>query len=300
LAQAILAQVRNPLPLGPDHPPQVSVVAMTGAAGRAMALRRTPRAAAALRLLLGAVAVCVLGPLLLPAAGSQGAQQILATVPMEPPVLRHQPREMPSRRQSALLLSSAVAGGAAVANGEPAHAQLFGQDMTYKSEIFNVKGNPKTGVRPYVFEKPPGLRRLSNAIDPSGYLFRAPNDTYFTFVTRAEVRANASTDFSPNDFIADYESKFVNASGSSFTLIRGGPKPDRVDEQLGIKYYEVEYVVRTQLGFTFDSLRSLHFLTVFAAGPESIYIVNCQAQDERWDLDGPTLKRIASSFSVTG
>merc|ERR1712061_212482 len=84
----------------------------------------------------------------------------------------------------------------------------------------------------------------------------------YTFITRAEKRENAP-EFTPKIFIDDYRQKFVNASGSSFNLIKGSETPDRIDRD--IKYYEVEYVVRTQLGFGFDSLKSLHFLTAFAA-----------------------------------
>ncbi|CAL1157975.1 unnamed protein product [Cladocopium goreaui] len=124
-------------------------------------------------------------------------------------------------------------------------------------------------------------------------------DTYFTFATRAEARPNASIEFTPDDFINDYRSKFVNATGSSFNLISGGgPKPNRIDESLGVKYYEVEYVVRTQLGFSFDSLKTLHFITTFAASKDAVNIMNCQALDDKWDEDGATLRKVAESFTV--
>lgn len=264
-----------------------------------VARRRQLRAAHALRALLCAAALRALC-WHLPGNGRRGPTLPAAAVAAEPSVLPQQVTGRPARRQTLLLLSSAAGGGATVTGIEPAHAQLFAKDTTKEVEVVRASGNPKQGTRPYVFEKPAGFRRLSNPIDPSGYLYRSTNDTYFTFVTRAEARANASTEFSPNDFIADYEMKFVNATGSSFQLIKGGPTPDRVDDELGVKYYEVEYVVRTQLGFTFDSLRSLHFLTVFAAAPESIYILNCQAQDDKWETDGPTLKKVASTFSIIG
>lgn len=207
-----------------------------------------------------------------------------------PPV--HEQTGLAGRRQ---LLAASVAASAAAASA-PANAI---QVTTEKTEIVRVPVNPRGGTRSYLFEKPAGFKRYANPGDPSGFVFRDVKDSYFTFVTRAELRANASTDFSPKDFIDDYQLKFRNATGSSFKLLKGGSAPDRVDDGLGVKYYELEYVVRTQLGFTFDTLRSLHFITVFAAAQEGIYVLNCQAPEEEWDTDGPILKKIAQSFAVT-
>jgi len=197
------------------------------------------------------------------------------------------------RREAMLLLSSAgVAAGAA-----PAGA-IQGQ-ATGKTENIVVRPNPKVGSPGYIFEKPAGFKRLASPVDPSGYIFRNVNDTYFSFVTRVEQRPNASTDFKPEAFIEDYRSKFLNSSGSDFKLIRGGGNPDLVDKDLGVKYYEVEYVVRTQLGFSFDSLKSLHFITTFAVNQDTVAIMNCQAPDEFWEKDGPKLRRITDTFRIT-
>eukprot|EP00439_Symbiodinium_sp_Y106_P032401 s4170_g3.t2 len=161
---------------------------------------------------------------------------------------------------AALVLS----GAAAAASATPAQAlQKFETD---KEELVTAPANEKAGINGYLFTKPAGFKRLANVLDPSGYVFRNTKDTYFTFATRAEARVNASTEFKVEDFIDDYRNKFVNATGSSFALISGGGQPTRVDEGLGIKYYEVEYVVRTQLGFSFDSLKTLHFITTFGVG----------------------------------
>lgn len=203
----------------------------------------------------------------------------------------------PQRRQSLALLGSAVVAGGALLEANPAAAAVQGTDIK-NSEIIRVPAIGKAGTRSYIFEKPKGFRRLASVVDPSGFTFRNVNDTYFTFITRAEKRENA-TEFTPGLFIEDYRQKFVNATGSSFSLIKGGPSPDRIDEALGVKYYDVEYVVRTQLGFSFDTLKSLHFLTTFAATPDSLYIMNCQAADETWERDGPILQKVSQSFSVT-
>merc|ERR1711974_332300 len=103
-----------------------------------------------------------------------------------------------------------------------------------------------------------------------------------------------TAEFTPDGFVDDYKAKFVNATGSSFLLLKSSATPDRVDDKLGVKYF-----VRTQLGFSFDSLRSLHFLTTFAATSDSLYIMNCQAPDETWEKDGPILRKVASSFALT-
>lgn len=203
-----------------------------------------------------------------------------------------QPSET-SRRQAL------IASGLLATQGAPAQAlQKFETD---KDELVQAPANEKSGVPGYLFQKPAGFKRLANVIDPTGFVFRNTQDTYFTFATRAEARPNASIEFTPDDFINDYRSKFVNATGSSFNLISGGgPKPNRIDESLGVKYYEVEYVVRTQLGFSFDSLKTLHFITTFAASKDAVNIMNCQALDDKWDEDGATLRKVAESFTVTG
>eukprot|EP00420_Gonyaulax_spinifera_P015483 CAMPEP_0197898060 /NCGR_PEP_ID=MMETSP1439-20131203/43117_1 /TAXON_ID=66791 /ORGANISM="Gonyaulax spinifera, Strain CCMP409" /LENGTH=268 /DNA_ID=CAMNT_0043518743 /DNA_START=32 /DNA_END=838 /DNA_ORIENTATION=+ len=265
--------------------PAMSAAFAPRARARPAACRAKPRAAAgALRLLCCAAAL-------------HGAWQFLgsshlgapSTAAVLEPALR-QPVAPPARRQ---LLASAIAGATAVGGVDSAHAI-----DTKKTEVIKVPANGKSGTRGYSFEKPKGFKRFANTLDPSGFLFRNTNDTYFTFVTRAELRENASTTFKPEDFIADYKLKFANTTGSSFEVVKGGGEPNRVDAALGIKYYEVEYVVKTQLGFSFDSLRTLHFLTVFAAGPDSIYILNTQAPDEKWQADGPVLQKIAESFAV--
>ncbi|CAE8586738.1 unnamed protein product [Polarella glacialis] len=207
------------------------------------------------------------------------------------------PEEGGGRREAVLLLSAAATTAALSSRAEPA-AAMQGQN-TGKTETIVVPANPKVGNKAYIFEKPAGFKRFASPIDPSGYIFRSVNDTYFTFVTRVESRPNASTDFRPEAFIDDYTSKFVNATGSSFTLVRGGGNPNRVDVGLGVQYFEIEYVVRTQLGFSFDSLRSLHFITTFAVSKDSIAILNCQAPDEMWEKDAPVLRRITESFKIT-
>jgi hypothetical protein len=264
-------QHAHALPLG-GHARQLEV---RGAAQRrALNLRRA-------LCCVGLAVICRLG------ASSEGTGYVAAGG-AEPAVTRER---LANRRQ----LLASVAASAATASG-PANAITV---TTEKTEIVQAPVNPRAGTRSYLFEKPAGFKRYANPGDPSGFVFRSVSDSYFTFVTRAELRANASTEFSPQDFINDYSSKFVNATGSSFTLIKGGGQPDRIDDGLGVKYYEVEYVVRTQLGFTFDTLRSLHFITVFAAAKEGIYVLNCQAPDEEWETDGPILKKIAQSFAVT-
>ena len=35
------------------------------------------------------------------------------------------------------------------------------------------------------------------------------------------------------------------------------------------EFDQVEYVVRTQLGFSFDSLKTLHFITTFAVSKDT-------------------------------
>jgi len=198
-----------------------------------------------------------------------------------------------ARRQAVL---AAAAAGAALADSRPAEAFGKGTD----AELIKSDANSNTGTRPYVYQKPKGFRQYASPVDPSSFIFRNSNDTYYSFISRAELKPNASTDFTPDQFIADYKSKFTNATGSSFALISATDKPFKVDKALGVKYYKIEYVVRTQLGFAFDSLRSLHFLTVFAAAPESIYILNCQDQDENWEKHKGTLGEVADSFAVTG
>merc|ERR1711974_471398 len=100
-----------------------------------------------------------------------------------------------------------------------------------------------------------------------------------------------TAEFTPDGFVDDYKAKFVNATGSSFLLLKSSATPDRVDDKLGVKYYDVEYVVRTQLGFSFDSLRSLHFLTTFAATSDSLYIMNARHRTRRGRRTGPSSER---------
>jgi len=180
------------------------------------------------------------------------------------------------------------------AGGMPAHA-LSIKD----AEVVRIPRNIKTGTRSYVFEKPPNFRQYSNPLDPSGRVFRNTNDTTFSFAIRIELRPNATTEFAPEIFINDYRTKFTNSSGSEFELIKGGGKPDRIDEQLGTIYYEVEYIVRTQLGFSFDSVKTLHFKTVFVAAKESLYILNIQVPQDNWIKDKPVVDKLVSSFAVT-
>jgi len=199
-------------------------------------------------------------------------------------------------RRRQLLLGSGVGLGSALLASQPASALFDMKFKTNDTQMVAVPKDFKPGLRAYEFEKPAGFKRYGNAIDPTGLVFRKPDNTYYTFITRAEKRENA-TEFTPKIFIDDYKGKFVNASGSSFNLIRGSETPDRVEGD--VKYYEVEYVVRTQLGFGFDSLKSLHFLTTFAATPESIYVLNCQALDDDWEMAASTLKKVSSTFKVT-
>lgn len=175
---------------------------------------------------------------------------------------------------------------------EPASARGLGKEV--------IRAPANKGTSPYVFEKPEGFKQYASPVDPSGYVFRSKDDSYFSFALRNEVRENATTDFKPEDFIKDYEDKFTNMTGSSFTLIKGGGAPDRVDKELGVKYYEIEYVVRTQLGFSFDSLKSLHFLTVFAVAKNNIAVLNTQAIDDTWEKTGPILRAVADSYVITG
>eukprot|EP00929_Paragymnodinium_shiwhaense_P115645 TRINITY_DN84640_c0_g1_i1.p2 TRINITY_DN84640_c0_g1~~TRINITY_DN84640_c0_g1_i1.p2 ORF type:complete len:268 (-),score=79.19 TRINITY_DN84640_c0_g1_i1:104-907(-) len=198
----------------------------------------------------------------------------------------------PPAQRRQLLIAAGSAGLAASVDSEPAAARTLGREV--------IRAPANKGTRPYMFEKPEGFRQYASPVDPSGFIFRDVNDTYFSFALRAEVSANASTEFKPENFIADYETKFTNVTGSSFTLLKGGGAPDRVDKELGIKYYEVEYVVRTQLGFSFDSLKSLHFLSVFAVAPNEVYVLNCQALDEKWETAAPILRKVADSFVLTG
>jgi hypothetical protein len=198
---------------------------------------------------------------------------------------------LPRRSQ---LLAAAVGGSACL--NEAQRAAAFG---SLEEEKFDVQAKSK-GLRPYVFVKPKGFKQFANPADPSGYIFRDTEDTYYSFITRSEEKPNANKEFTPEFFIKDYEEKFVESIGSSFKLIKGGGKPNRVDEKLGISYYEIEYIVRTQLGFAFDSLRTLHFITVIAAAPESIYICNCQAQDDTWEKNKQKLRQVADSFKITG
>jgi len=255
------------------------------AAGR----QQRPRSATAVRFLCCAALVHVGAWLAMPgktgsrAAGDPSAMQAFV------------PSAQPSRRQ--LLASAGIAAGTLVSKEEAAWAGAAGMN-TKVAELIEAPARPKEGIVSYQFEKPAGFKRLANAVDPTSFLFRSEKDSYFSVVTRSEARQNAFKEFTPKTFIADYQNKFVNSTGSSFQLIRGKETPDRVDTKLNVKYFEVEYVVRTQLGFTFDSLRSLHFVTVFAAAPESVVIMNCCALDDKWDKDSPTLQNVIKTFAV--
>lgn len=211
------------------------------------------------------------------------------------------PAERQSTQRRQLILGSGLGLGSALLDSEPASAEEFGSFMkkfkTNATEMVNIPKNFKPGLRAYEFEKPAGFRRYGNPVDPTGLVFRKPDNSYFTFIARAEKREAAKAgEFTPQIFIDDYRQKFVNASGSSFNLIKGSETPDRIDGD--IKYYVVEYVVRTQLSFGFDSLKSLHFLTTFAATPDSIYVLNCQALDDEWEMAAPTLQKVTSTFKI--
>jgi hypothetical protein len=217
------------------------------------------------------------------AAGSASAMQAFV------------PNAQPNRRH--LLASAGIMASTVASKEQAAWAGAAGMN-TKVAELIEAPARPKDNIVSYQFEKPAGFKRLANAVDPTSFVFRDQKDSYLSVVTRSEARQNANKEFTPKDFIADYEQKFVNATGSSFQLIRGTTKPDRVDAKTGVNYFEVEYVVRTQLGFTFDTLRSLHFITVFAAAPQSIVIMNCCALDDKWDKDSPTLQKVIKSFAA--
>merc|ERR1712192_36972 len=169
--------------------------------------------------------------------------------------------------------------------------------MGKKDEMVMVPENQRAGTKSYTFFKPKGFRRYASPVDPSGFVFRALDDQYTSYVLRSEKLEGLQEEWSPKAFIADYKAKFVNATGSSFELISADPPvPDRVDPDLGFKYWQVEYVVRTQLGFAFDSLKSLHFITTFAAGKDAVVILNSQSLDDKWDVNEVTLKKVAASL----
>lgn len=206
--------------------------------------------------------------------------------------------QRPGRRQALLLPSVAAAAAAAGALGEATPAEAFGSQFPTNSEVLVKKeANPKKGIRAYQVVKPAGFKQYATVTDPSGFLFRYVNSSYLSFVTRVEAREDMEN-FKPEDFIADYQKKFQNASGSEFKLLRGGGPPDRIDESLGIRYYEVEYTVTTQLGFDFSSLRTLHFITRFGAGPNALYLVNTQGPEETWDADSAKLKQVVASYEI--
>jgi len=248
------------------------------------------RSATAIRVLCCAALVHVAVWLITP--GKPGPEAAASAAAMQAFV----PSAQPNRRQ--LLASAGIAASTLASKEQAAWAGAAGMN-TKVAELIEAPRRPKDDIVPYQFQKPAGFKRLANAVDPTSFVFRSEKDSYFSVVTRSEARQNASKEFTPAGFIADYEQKFVNSTGSSFQLIRGGTTPVRIDQKLDVKYYEVEYVVRTQLGFTFDTLRSLHFTTVFAAAPQSIVIMNCCALDDKWDKDSPTLENIIKSFAVT-
>lgn len=206
----------------------------------------------------------------------------------------------PSRRQSVLLLSGATASGAVVGGGaRPASARSSSQlTKSNEEEFIEVPENPSTGRRPYAFTKPAGFKQLASPIDPTSLVFRNKEDGQFSFVSRYEFSPNASTTFTPQAFINDYENKFTNATGSTFTLIKGGGPPEK--QELDAVYYTVEYTVKTQLGFTFDTLRTLHFITAFAVIENGFYLLNFQVPEEKWEGEKSKIKKVIESFKVTG
>lgn len=202
------------------------------------------------------------------------------------------------RREAVLQLSSALAGAASFAAAGPAEAEVV-IIKTNEDQQIQVPAVDRQGFPSYFFFHPKNFQRYSNPVDPTAYILRKVNNPTLSFVARAENRPNCGNDFNPKVFIADYTNKFSNITGSTFTLIRGGGEPDRVDPDLNVKYYEVEYVVRTQMGLTFDSLKTLHFVTCFGVGNNSLVILNTQASDDTWDKDGPILRKVLDSFRIT-
>lgn len=197
-----------------------------------------------------------------------------------------------NRRQAAALLTSSLSASLS----SPVLA-FQSKLQTATKDLVRKDSNVQTGMPGYVFEKPARFKQYSNPMDPTGFVFRYLNDSDTAIATKVEKSPDASK-WTPDAFIQDYRNKFTNATGSEFALIKGGGAPTRVDAELGVKYYEVEYTVNTQMGFNFDSLRSLHFLTVFAVGPEALIVLNCQAKDVNWARDGETLRNVVATFNV--
>eukprot|EP00438_Fugacium_kawagutii_P010654 Skav210573 [mRNA] locus=scaffold2317:168582:171516:+ [translate_table: standard] len=113
------------------------------------------------------------------------------------------PQASETSRRQALVASGLLAA----TQGAP--AQAFQKFETDKTELVQAPANEKSGVPGYLFQKPAGFKRLANVIDPTGFVFRNKEDTYFTFATRAEARPNASIEFTPDDFINDYRSNLA-------------------------------------------------------------------------------------------
>lgn len=167
------------------------------------------------------------------------------------------------------------------------------------AQHFRVEANPRLKNLAYEWDKPEGFKRLTNVGNPGSYVFRNVGEKDFAISVVVEKDAGADMVFTPKNFVDDYKSKFTNATGSSVKFIREGLEPVRIDSETNTKYYQVEYVVRTQLGFTFDTLRSLHFITVFGAGKDCMYVFNAQAPDEYWSgVNSTTLEAAANSFKV--
>lgn len=218
-----------------------------------------------------------------------------ATVP--PPVSPFASPDAPSLRRRAVV-GLPIAAGVAGAVLDASSANAF--TKTSKEEIFNVPGNERLGFRPFLFTKPNKFRQFVNVLDPQGYVFKNTNVSDVKFTISATADANASAIFTPEFFINDYNTKYSNATGSSFKLLKGDGPPAREDAALKLKYYNFEYVVTKQTDFGFDSLKTLHFYTTFIVAPDSLYILNCQSPEDKWDTYQPVLKGIVDSFTVTG
>lgn len=196
-------------------------------------------------------------------------------------------------RRPALLLSTAAACGAATAHGDVASAEDVASDW----QIVRTRGSK--GLREYAFEQPPGFERKINAADPSGQLLRFKEMAEVAVLSRAEFRPNASKEFTPKAFIAEYKKKYNTETGAEFAVLKGeDAQPTRIDDTLGTIYYQVEYTVRSQMGFTSDTIRTDHFITTFVCAPDSFYFLNCVAPDAEWEKYGPMLRRVSDSFAI--
>mmetsp|Transcript_62955 Transcript_62955/g.149991 ORF Transcript_62955/g.149991 Transcript_62955/m.149991 type:complete len:272 (+) Transcript_62955:66-881(+) len=201
------------------------------------------------------------------------------------------------RRQAILAASLASAGAVANVAVPAAEAEpIAGKIKIDEAKVLDVPYNPKSGARGYSFLKPAGFRRLANVVDPTAYLFKNADNGEFQFVARADKLAEGKS-WSVQTFVDDYSKMFVSSTGSSFAVLKGGGPPDRVVGD--VEYYEVEYIVRTQTGFTFDSLKTLHFLTVFAKTSDGyVHTLNMQARDDDWETAAPILREVAASYTL--